>query len=277
MNNQVSVKAPAKLNLFLRVLDKKANVVIDFSSPSAIKKNLNLAISNRTALVIGTTGISSREFSLIKNFSKKIPILMSSNMSLGVNLLFNIVQQASSILKDDDYDIEISETHHKHKKDAPSGTALSLGEYAAAGRRTKLNKVKVLDRTKKITLRKKGQIAIVSSPTGYRGLPTAAAYGMTKAGLTNLAESLFFDLKKMGIKVNIINPGFIESDSTKLNDFPMPFLKPADFAAKKIYNGLIKSNKFEITFPLFFILILKTLRILPYRLYFYLIRKMTNL
>tara|TARA_B100001123_G_C15155685_1_gene965379 strand:+ start:435 stop:1196 length:762 start_codon:yes stop_codon:yes gene_type:complete len=130
---------------------------------------------------------------------------------------------------------------------------------------------------KYMELRKKGQIAIVSSPTGYRGLPTAAAYGMTKAGLTNLAESLFFDLKKMGIKVNIINPGFIESDSTKLNDFPMPFLKPADFAAKKIYNGLIKSNKFEITFPLFFILILKTLRILPYRLYFYLIRKMTNL
>jgi len=145
-------------DIFADEVFKKANVVIDFSSPSAIKKNLNLAISNRTALVIGTTGISSREFSLIKNFSKKIPILMSSNMSLGVNLLFNIVQQASSILKDDDYDIEISETHHKHKKDAPSGTALSLGEYAAAGRRTKLNKVKVLDRTKKITLRKKGQI-----------------------------------------------------------------------------------------------------------------------
>ena len=68
---------------------------------------------------------------------------MSSNMSLGVNLLFNLVKQTASALKDTDYDIEIAETHHKHKKDAPSGTALSLGEYAAEGRKTKLNKSKV--------------------------------------------------------------------------------------------------------------------------------------
>ena len=74
---------------------------------------------------------------------------MSSNMSLGVNLLFNFVQQAASILKDSEYDIEIAEIHHKHKVDAPSGTALSLGEYAAKGRKTTLNKTKVMDRTKK--------------------------------------------------------------------------------------------------------------------------------
>ena len=67
--------------------------------------------------------------------------------------------------------------------------------------------------------RKKGCIAIVSSPVGYRGLPTAGAYGMTKAGLINLAESLYFDFKKIGIKINIINPGFIETESTKLNTF----------------------------------------------------------
>ena len=83
---------------------------------------------------------------------------MSSNMSLGVNLLFNLVQQTASALKDNDYDIEISETHHKHKKDAPSGTALSLGQFAAQGRKTTLNKLKVLDRTKKLTSRKKGDI-----------------------------------------------------------------------------------------------------------------------
>ena len=62
----------------------------------------------------------------VKSYSKKTPILMSSNMSLGVNLLFNLVKQTAHALKDTDYDIEISETHHKHKKDAPSGTALSL-------------------------------------------------------------------------------------------------------------------------------------------------------
>ena len=83
---------------------------------------------------------------------------MSSNMSLGVNLLFKLVKQTASALKDTDYDIEIAETHHKHKKDAPSGTALSLGEYAAEGRKTKLNKSKVLDRTKKLLSRKKGDI-----------------------------------------------------------------------------------------------------------------------
>ena len=83
---------------------------------------------------------------------------MSSNMSVGVNLLFNLVKQTASALKDTDYDIEISETHHKHKKDAPSGTALSLGEYAALGRKTNLNKSKVLERTKKLTSRKKGDI-----------------------------------------------------------------------------------------------------------------------
>ncbi|PPR46672.1 MAG: putative oxidoreductase [Alphaproteobacteria bacterium MarineAlpha5_Bin9] len=125
--------------------------------------------------------------------------------------------------------------------------------------------------------RKSGHIAIVSSPVGYRGLPTAAAYGSTKAALINLAESLFFDFKKKSIKVSIINPGFIESESTKLNTFPMPFLKTSEFAANKIYQGLTKKYKFEIFFPTFFIYILKFLRILPYRVYFFIIKKFTGL
>ena len=122
-----------------------------------------------------------------------------------------------------------------------------------------------------------GHIALVSSPVGYRGLPTAGAYGLTKAGLTNLAESLYFDLKKENIKVSVINPGFIESDSTNKNSFPMPFLKSAEFAANKIYSGLTKSYKFEIYFPWFFLLLLKLFRILPYKVYFYLIKKITKL
>jgi len=120
-------------------------------------------------------------------------------------------------------------------------------------------------------------IAIVSSPVGYRGLPTAGAYGLTKAGLINLAESLFFDLKKENIKITIINPGFIKTESTKLNNFPMPFLKSANFAAEKIYNGLTGSYKFEIYFPWFFLILLKIFRLLPYKLYFYLINKITKL
>ena len=137
---------------------KDADVVIDFTTPSSTLSNVKFAADNKTAIVIGTTGMSENQKKKVKSFSKKTPILMSSNMSLGVNLLFNLVNKTSSILKDENYDIEISETHHKHKKDAPSGTAISLGEYAAKGRKTKLNKIKVTDRTQKISERKKGQI-----------------------------------------------------------------------------------------------------------------------
>ena len=133
---------------------KKANVVIDFTTPQSTLSNVKLASATKTALVIGTTGISNAQKTKIKTLSKKTPILMSSNMSVGVNLLFDLVRQAASSLHADEYDIEIAETHHKHKIDAPSGTALSLGEYAAAGRKTKLDKTKVLDRTKSLKKRK---------------------------------------------------------------------------------------------------------------------------
>ena len=124
---------------------------------------------------------------------------------------------------------------------------------------------------------KKSYIALVSSPVGYRGLPTAGAYGLTKAGLTNLAESLYFDLLKKNIRISVINPGFIKSDSTNMNSFKMPFLKSADFAANKIFKGLTGSYKFEIYFPFFFLFLLKIFRILPYKLYFYLVKKITRL
>ena len=137
---------------------KNADVLIDFTTPSSSILNIKKAAENKTAVVIGTTGMNKNQKNKIKNYSKKIPILMSSNMSLGVNLLFNLVQQTASVLKDSEYDIEISETHHKHKIDAPSGTALSLGEYAASGRKVDLNKFQVMDRTKKNSKRKKGDI-----------------------------------------------------------------------------------------------------------------------
>ncbi len=136
----------------------KANVVVDFSSPGALSSNLEMAVKNNTGLVIGTTGLKEKELKMLKKASRKIPILFSSNMSLGVNVLFNLVQQTASTLKDKDYDIEIAETHHKHKVDAPSGTALSLGEYAAKGRKTNFQKAKILDRTSKNLKRKKGKI-----------------------------------------------------------------------------------------------------------------------
>jgi len=137
---------------------ESADVVIDFSSPRAIKNNIEFSIYRKTGLVVGTTGLNENNLKLLKNASKKIPILVSSNMSLSVNLLFNLVERTAFILKDSDYDIEIAETHHKHKKDAPSGTALSLGKFAAKGRKTNFKKVSILNRTSKVMIRKKGDI-----------------------------------------------------------------------------------------------------------------------
>tara|TARA_Y100001970_G_C14017470_1_gene741710 strand:+ start:102 stop:905 length:804 start_codon:yes stop_codon:yes gene_type:complete len=144
----------------------EAHVLIDFTTPESTLENLKIASANKTAVVIGTTGMTAVQKKKVKNYSKKIPILMSSNMSLGVNLLFNLVQKTASVLKGIDYDIEISETHHKHKKDAPSGTALSLGEYAAQGRKATLKKLKILDRTKKLASRKNGDIGFSVSRGG---------------------------------------------------------------------------------------------------------------
>ena len=119
-------------------------------------------------------------------------------------------------------------------------------------------------------------IAIVSSPIGYRGWPTAGAYGMTKAAQLNLAESLYFDFQKINIRISVINPGFIDTESTRLNTFKMPFLKSADYAANKIYEGLIKKKNFEIYFPFIIVFFVKFMRILPYKLYFFIWKKISK-
>lgn len=137
---------------------KLADVLIDFTTPQSTLENVKIASQNKKAIIIGTTGMTQVQKKKVKSYAKKIPILMSSNMSVGVNLVFDLVRQAASFLHANEYDIEIAETHHKHKKDAPSGTALSLGEYAASGRKTTLTKSKVLDRTKKLSRRKNGDI-----------------------------------------------------------------------------------------------------------------------
>ena len=129
---------------------------------------------------------------------------------------------------------------------------------------------------KEVMKNRSNTIAIVSSPIGYRGWPTSGAYGMTKAAQLNLSESLFFDFKKIGINIRVINPGFIDTEATRLNSFKMPFLKSADFAAEKIYKGLVHKKRFEIYFPFVIVFFVKILRILPYKFYFYIWRKIGN-
>jgi len=122
--------------------------------------------------------------------------------------------------------------------------------------------------------RRRGRIAIVSSVAGYRGLPTSAYYGPTKAALINLAESLKFDLDRCGVTMQLIDPGFVKTPLTDRNTFKMPFLISTEEAADAIAAGL-EGTSFEITFPKRFTMMLKLLRCLPYRLYFPLVARFT--
>lgn len=123
--------------------------------------------------------------------------------------------------------------------------------------------------------RGKGKIYVVASVSGYRGLPKAASYGFTKAGLINMAEALHSELKPHGVTFGVINPGFIDTPLTEKNDFPMPFLMDVDKAAAALTDGVL-DGKFEVYFPRFFVWILKLARILPYALYFPLVRRATR-
>ena len=121
-----------------------------------------------------------------------------------------------------------------------------------------------------------GHISIVSSIAGYRGLPNSTGYGASKAALNNLAESLYFDFGRNNVRVSLVSPGFIKTQMTDKNQFKMPFLKTAEYAADKIYKGLINGSSFEIDFPKELTLILKFLKILPDSLYFKVIKKLTK-
>ena len=123
--------------------------------------------------------------------------------------------------------------------------------------------------------RRAGHIAVVASVAGYRGLPTSAYYGATKAALINMVESLRFDLDEAGVRIQIINPGFVETPLTDKNDFAMPFIISTEKAADYIARGL-NGSSFEIVFPKRFAAIMKNARLMPYRLYFPAIHKMTG-
>jgi len=151
-----SVLVTADLQSFLNACD----VVVDFSLPDACEALLEAALTTPKALVIGTTGLSVHQLNLLKETSQMMPVLYATNMSLGVALLNKLVEQASAALEG--FDIEIVEMHHKHKKDAPSGTALTLGEHAARGRGLELDKVRVSGRDGNIGERTQDEIAVMA-------------------------------------------------------------------------------------------------------------------
>ena len=116
--------------------------------------------------------------------------------------------------------------------------------------------------------RKNGHISIVSSVAAYRGFPAASGYCASKAALTSLAESLYFDFKRYNVRVSVVSPGFIKTPLTDKNKFSMPMIKSPEYAAEKMFIGLTKKNVFEIHFPKTFTIIVKLLKIMPNWLFF---------
>lgn len=122
-------------------LSDRPDVVIDFSHPSALADTAARLTEWGGGWVIGTTGLDPEQHQVIEAAAQKIPVVIAPNMSLGINLLLQLVEDAARALKDRGYDMEIVERHHRRKKDAPSGTALGLGEAAARGAEWDLNEV----------------------------------------------------------------------------------------------------------------------------------------
>lgn len=124
----------------------RADVIIDFTCPTATVHHANLAAEKGKTLIIGTTGLSNTDENNLSEAAKKTIIIYAANMSIGVNLLLALVEQAAARLGPEDWDIEIFESHHKHKVDAPSGTALAMGKAAATGRGIDHDQAKVAAR-----------------------------------------------------------------------------------------------------------------------------------
>lgn len=144
----------------LEVLLQSSDVVIDFSSPQATKSLLEEALLQPKPIVIGTTGLDASVYHLIEEASCKMPILYATNMSRGVAILNKIAASVASILEESD--IEISEIHHRYKKDSPSGTALTLAKSCAKARGLNLDNIRISGRDGNIGARSKEEIAVMS-------------------------------------------------------------------------------------------------------------------
>ena len=160
-----------------------SDVVIDFTIPAAGVIHAELAAAERKALIIGTTGMSPDELERVYKAAEQAPIMAASNMSQGVTLLLSLVEQVARAL-DEGYDIEVLEMHHRMKVDAPSGTALSLGKAAAAGRGKPLESLWVKSRDGHTGAREKGTIGFAT----LRGGDVIGDHSVIFAGLGERIE-----------------------------------------------------------------------------------------
>ena len=134
--------AGLKVESDLGKIIKKADCVVEFTTPAATCEHAGIAKAEKKAMVIGTTGLDETELNIIKDASKRIPIVFSPNMSIGVNLLFKLISDAAGVLGKG-YGVKVEETHHVHKKDAPSGTAKKLAEIIKSNKKDGLDNVDI--------------------------------------------------------------------------------------------------------------------------------------
>jgi len=153
--------AGVKVTSDAKALFESCDAVIDFTAPAATLAHADLAAKFGTALIVGTTGLPASAKAKLKTSAKKTVIVQAPNMSTGVNVLLALTEKLAGVLADD-YDIEIVEMHHRHKVDAPSGTALGLGEAAAKGRDVALEKVARKSRDGQVGARPKGEIGFAT-------------------------------------------------------------------------------------------------------------------
>ena len=157
---KIDVPSDVLVTNSMKALLEVCDVVIDFSAPVATQELCEEALKNPTALVVATTGFTEHQQNLLTEASAEMPVLYASNMSAGIALLKQLVEKVAATLTD--FDIEIVEQHHRHKVDAPSGTALTLGEFAAKGRGLDLDAVRVSGRDGQVGARSKDEIAVMA-------------------------------------------------------------------------------------------------------------------
>ncbi|NMB07582.1 MAG: 4-hydroxy-tetrahydrodipicolinate reductase [Tissierellia bacterium] len=189
------------LNIYKCIFDfeGESDVIIDFSSPSALDKLLKYAITNNIALVIGTTGYEEKEIKKLKEAAEKIPVFYSANMSLGINLLLSLVSKTATILGKD-FDIEIIEKHHNKKVDAPSGTAYMIANKI--NEEFENNLVYTFGRNTKTNKRSPKEIGIHA----IRGGTIVGEHSVIFAGLDEIIE-----IKHSAMSKNVFGKGALQA------------------------------------------------------------------
>lgn len=188
----------------------ESNIIIDFSTPTLSLEAAEIAAAQKKTFISGTTGFTNKEFQTLEKYSKDTPILWSSNMSIGINLLNILISQTCNIL-DDNFDTEILEMHHKFKKDAPSGTAITLGKTIANAKNLDFDKVAKLSREGRECDRKKDEI-------GFATLRGGSVVGDHSVIFTNDNERI--EISHKAINRNIFAAGALRAAKWAQNQEP---------------------------------------------------------